>query len=78
LRSVEHPTADIGKSDTAHSYSSSQRRGVYLVLNKMAVAKSALHSRHLICDPSWKLKKFHNTATHTTLADQILISSSPS
>jgi hypothetical protein len=43
------------------------------LLNKMAVAKSAVHSRqNLSILP--ELKKFHNTATHTALADQILIS----
>jgi hypothetical protein len=75
LRSVEHPTADIGKFRHQRiRIPPSQRRGVYLGAQQDGCCQVCAAFETQFVDPSWKLKKFHNTATHTALADQILIS----
>ncbi len=75
LRSVEHPTADLGKFRHQRiRISPSQRRGVYLGAYQDGRCQVSAAFKTKFIDPSWELKKFHNTATYTTSANRVLLS----
>jgi hypothetical protein len=71
---MENAAADLGKfRNECIGIPASQGRGVYLCGQQDSGCQVRAAGETTLLDPSWKLEELRNTATHTTVTNQMLI-----